>query len=79
MLADDAARHRVGDRPLARALVALADTPVPAEGLGAGQTGVLLRVERLTRPDAGYSRPLAAAVYALAVALLAAPLVLLVL
>ena len=44
MLADDAARHRVGDRPLARALVALADTPVPTEALGAGQTGVLLRV-----------------------------------
>ena len=77
MLADDAARHRVGDRPLARALVALADTPVPTEALGAGQTGVLLRVQRLTRPDAGYSRPLAAAVYLLAAALVATPLLLL--
>ncbi|GAA3609397.1 M56 family metallopeptidase [Microlunatus ginsengisoli] len=77
MLADDAARTRVGRRPLARALVALADSPVPADALGAGQTGVRLRVERLALPGAGYSRPLAVAVYALAAALVAGPLVLL--
>jgi hypothetical protein len=77
MLADDAARRRAGRLPLARALVTLADSPVPAAALGAGQTGVRLRVERLALPGAGYSARLSAAVYVLAAGLIAAPLVML--
>ena len=47
MLADDAARRRVGAPPVARALVTLASTPAaPAGGLAAGGTGTLARVRR---------------------------------
>jgi len=77
MLADDAARRRVGALPLARALVALADSPVPETALGAGPTGTRLRVERLARPREGRTGLLATAVCALAAGLVASPLVLL--
>jgi Zn-dependent protease with chaperone function len=76
MLADDAACRRCGPAPLARALVALADAPVPLAGLAATRYGTVERVERLADP-VGYSRPLSLAVYGLAAALLAAPLVIL--
>jgi hypothetical protein len=77
MLADDVARRRAGALPLARALVALADSPVPATALGAGRTGTRLRVERLAQPPEGPTGPLAVVVYALAAGLVATPLVLL--
>ena len=77
MLADDAATRRVGPLPLARALVALADSHVPATALGAGRTGTRLRVERLARPPKGRTGLVAVAVYALATGLVATPLLLL--
>jgi hypothetical protein len=76
MLADDAARRRAGALPLARALVTLADSPVPETALGAGRTGTLLRVERLAQPLESHPG-LLAAVSLLAAGLVAAPLVLL--
>lgn len=70
MLADDAARRRVGPLPLARALVAMAAAPVPDAGLGVGQFSAA-RVERLGLEPG--SRAWSAGVYALSLALVAAP------
>lgn len=75
MLADDAAVRAVGPEPLARALVALAESVVPTEALGAAEGSTCLRIERLTHPA---SALLAAAVYGLAVIVVAAPLLALV-
>ena len=75
MLADDAAVRTVGRGPLARALVALAESAVPEEALGAGRGNTCLRLERLAEPG---SLRLAAAIYGLAALLVAAPLLVLV-
>ncbi|PSL04636.1 peptidase M48-like protein [Haloactinopolyspora alba] len=48
MLADDAARRRAGDVPLARALVRLADAPAPAGAMAAGAVTPAARIRRLT-------------------------------
>ncbi|MGW0227545.1 M56 family metallopeptidase [Actinopolymorpha singaporensis] len=73
MLADDAARRRVGAPPVARALVTLASTPAaPAGGLAAGGTGTLARVRRLARPGEPH-RVLAATTYLAAAALVVVP------
>lgn len=50
MLADDAARARVGAAPLARALVSLAGQCTPRAGLGAADRGLLVRLDRLATP-----------------------------
>ncbi|GAA2079040.1 M56 family metallopeptidase [Aeromicrobium halocynthiae] len=50
LMADDAARRRVGDAPLARAIVALAGSRTPAGALGAGGDA-LVRLERLRDAD----------------------------
>lgn len=50
LMADDAARRRVGDAPLARAIVTLAGSRAPAGALGAGGDA-LVRLERLRDPD----------------------------
>lgn len=71
MLADDAARRRVGARPLARALVAVAAGPVPVSSLAAGGLGTLERIERL-RDDEPH-RLLGAVLYAAAFAVIALP------
>ncbi|NYI71121.1 Zn-dependent protease with chaperone function [Naumannella cuiyingiana] len=74
MLADDAARRRVGPESLARALVSMAGSPVPRHALGAG--GQVLRRVRRLRHD--HAHPvLAAGVYALAAGLVALPAVIL--
>lgn len=78
MLADDAARQRTGALPLARALVALAGSPVPNDALGAGGGEVAERVRRLSSDAVGWSRPLATAVYLLAAALVAGPVVIMI-
>ncbi len=73
MLADDAARRRVGAPPVARALVTLASTPAaPAGGLAAGGTGTLARVRRLAQPGEPH-RVLATATYLAAAALVVVP------
>lgn len=76
MLADDAARRQTGPLPLARALVQMAGSPVPHAALGAGGDGdgTAERIQRLAPNRPGYSRPLALAIYALAVGLVSAPL-----
>lgn len=75
MLADDAARRRTGELSLGRALVRLADAPVPAGAIGAGTVTPLARIERLSQPTALTHRSLAASVYAAAAALVVAPTV----
>lgn len=74
MLADDAALRRSGEVPVARALVAMAGSPVPGEALGLGEFEVLMRVRRL-----GVTPPrwLGPAVLALAAALVVAPVLVL--
>ncbi|WP_020577721.1 M56 family metallopeptidase [Actinopolymorpha alba] len=74
MLADDAARRRVGAPPVARALVTLAATSAPTGGLAAGGHGTLARVRRMAEP-AGSHRLLAAATYLAAAALVVVPTV----
>ncbi|MFT4188334.1 MAG: M56 family metallopeptidase [Aeromicrobium sp.] len=49
LLADDAARKAAGDRPLARAIVAMAGSAAPAGTLGAGGVATI-RMRRLTDP-----------------------------
>lgn len=74
LMADDAARRRVGEQPLARAIVALSGTSAPAGALGAGGDA-LLRLERLRSPA---SDPWAtAAAFTLSAVVLIAPTVLL--
>lgn len=74
MLADDAACRRVGALPVARALVTLASSPAPREGLAAAATATLERVQRLGSPSR--SRPvLAGATYLTAVAIVVVPTV----
>lgn len=51
MLADDHARSVVGAAPVARALVALADTAAPAGAIAAGGEFTLARVDRLCRSN----------------------------
>ncbi|EFV13977.1 M56 family metallopeptidase [Segniliparus rugosus] len=51
MLADDHARSAVGAAPVARALVALADTSAPAGAIAAGGEFTLARVHRLCRSE----------------------------
>lgn len=75
MLADDAARRRIGALPLARALVTMAGSPVPTTALGAGNSAAA-RIERLAAPVRP-TRLLATAVYALALGLVAGPVLLL--
>jgi Zn-dependent protease with chaperone function len=73
MLADDAARRRVGAPPVARALVTLASTPAaPTGGLAAGGTGTIARVRRLAQPGEPH-RVLATATYLAAAALVVVP------
>ncbi len=59
--ADDAAALEVGDPiAVARTLLRLAEHPgplTPASALGAGESDVVTRVRRLTRDDAGTTRP----------------------
>ncbi|WP_328992449.1 M56 family metallopeptidase [Kribbella sp. NBC_01245] len=74
LLADDDARRRKGPAPLARALVALAGSPAPADGLAAAKSATLLRVERLTSPAPNHPL-LAASTYTGAAALLVLPTV----
>ncbi len=50
LMADDAARRVTGERPLARAIVALAGSRTPSGALGAGGAA-LARLERLRDPD----------------------------
>lgn len=73
VLADRAARRRSGSRPLARALVALANSPGPAPGAGlaAGRSGLVERIE-LIKDD--QPRPaLAMLLYTVSVALVVLP------
>lgn len=74
LLADDAARGRVGAEPLARALVKLAGAAAPEAALAASCQATVLRVNRLADPHRRHVA-LAAAVYATAVALVALPTV----
>ncbi len=55
LMADDAARRVTGDRPLARAIVALAGGSTPAGALGAG-SDALVRLERLRDPASPRAR-----------------------
>lgn len=74
MLADDAARRRTGDLPLARALVAMADAPAPSGALSAGTVAAVDRVRRLGEPtDVRRRLAVAGAAYATAAALVIAP------
>lgn len=75
MLADDAARRRVGSVPLARALVTLAHSRVPAGSLGMGAVTPLVRVRRLGEPVGATAPVLAAATYLAAGALFVVPTV----
>ena len=76
MLADDAARSRVGAAPLARALVSLAGQCTPRGSMGAADRGLLVRLERLATPV--QPRRLRAAVtYASAILVVMAPTALL--
>lgn len=74
MLADDAARARVGARPLACALVALAGQSTPSGALGVATGSVTVRLERLAAPVAE-RRVRSAAAYLLAAAVLVLPTV----
>lgn len=74
LMADDAARRRVGTSPLARAIVALAGNSAPQGTLGAGGDAVI----RLERLRTGRRAPWAAAsCYLLSAVVLVAPTVLL--
>ena len=71
VLADRAARRRVGVRPLARALLALADSRAPDAALGVGGEGLRERVELLR--DSRPHRLLAAFAYVTAAATVVLP------
>ena len=79
VLADRAARRRLGPAPVVRALAALVDATTPPAGLAAGGSGadggagLVARVDLLTDPDP--HRALAATLYAAAVAVVALPTV----
>lgn len=73
MLADDAARRRAGDVPLARALARLAAAPVPAGSLGAGAITPEVRIRRLAECPADGGRVTAALAYLAAAAVLVIP------
>lgn len=80
VLADRAARRKVGEVPLARALLALTDGVTPAAMLGAGGMPVnptLARMRLLSEPPASWR--LRTLVYTFAAAVLAAPVTLIVL
>jgi hypothetical protein len=72
MLADDAARRRVGATHVARALVRLSESPVPSEALAASGTMTLERIQRMTSPPDSHPL-LAAATYITAAALVIVP------
>ncbi|REF35217.1 M56 family metallopeptidase [Thermasporomyces composti] len=75
MLADDAARRRVGAAPVTRALVTLATASAPAGGLAAAANGTLLpRVRRLAEPASPH-RLLSAVTYLTAAAIVTVPTV----
>lgn len=76
MLADDVARKRTGALPLARALVVMADSPVPQTALGAATFGTAARIARLAEPMPK-ARALSCAVYLLAAGLVALPVIML--
>lgn len=76
MLADDAARSRVGAAPLARALVSLSGQRTPVAGLGAADRSLLVRLERLAAPVRP-RRLMSALTYAGAALVLLAPTALL--
>jgi Zn-dependent protease with chaperone function len=73
MLADDAARRRTGAVPLARALVAMASSPVPRGAIGASYK-TAVRVARLAETIRPH-RLLSAGVYLLSAGLVATPVV----
>lgn len=73
LLADDAARRRTGPIPLARALVAMAAAPVPGFAMGVSY-GTAVRVARLADEPRPH-RLLSVAIYLLALALIAMPVV----
>lgn len=75
MLADDAARRRSGDLPLARALVRLADAPVPSGALAAGAITPAQRIQRLADPELTDAPVVAALAYLAAAALVVVPTV----
>lgn len=75
MLADDAARARTGPRPLARALVALASSPVPDGALGTGSIAALARLRRLSTPAGTRQGWLSAGAYLIAAAVVVVPTV----
>lgn len=72
VLADAAARRRVGARPLARALVTLADGRAPEATLAAGGTALVERVELLAEPG-GRRWPLTVAAWAVSAGVLVLP------
>lgn len=74
LLADDSARRRVGPAPLASALVKLAGGSVPEAALAASCQATVLRVNRLAEPHRRHGL-LAAATYAVALALVVVPTV----
>lgn len=79
VLADRAARRRLGAAPVVRALAALVDATTPPAGLAAGDggadggAGLVARVDLLTDPEP--HRALAAALYTAAAAVVALPTV----
>lgn len=73
LLADDAARRRVGPAALARALVTLAHAPVPDGSLAAGNA-TALRIQRLAEPEQN-RRLLAGLTYLAAAAVVVVPTV----
>ena len=76
MVADDAALARQGSVPLARALVRLADAPVPACALGAvDESGTVARLRRMQPVSPVAKAALAAAAYASAALVVVVPTV----
>ena len=73
LLADDAAVRVAGPTPLARALVACADTHAPSGALAVGGPTTVVRVQRLC--GEGNSLVLSVAAYAAAAAILVIPTV----
>ncbi|TCJ00323.1 M56 family metallopeptidase [Aeromicrobium sp. IC_218] len=73
LLADDAARQVGGVKPVAKALVTLADAPTPAGALGVGSAAAV-RLERLRDPDPS-NRLVAASLYLFSAAVVVVPTV----
>ncbi len=71
LLADDAARRVGGVKPVAKALVTLADAPTPAGALGVGSAAAV-RLDRLRRSEPN-DRVAAAVMYAFSAAVVLVP------